>query len=489
MRFQPILIWVTALGLAAAFTGAAPARAKDPELPPLAKMRDANKNNRIERSEAAGPLAPGFDDIDCDKSGGLDGDEIRGFFEGNDCPKPAAGRAGNKLPKLPPLAKMRDANKNNLIERSEAAGPLAPSFTDIDCDRNKGLDGDEIRRFFEGKECKKSPTPASTSKPSPPTTQTRAKNELLFNLYLPRTANMFTKVVLPWTEAVAGSTKGRVRIKLSASSLAPINRQLRMVATGVADSGMGIHHFTRRRTVTARVSELPFAARSSRAAAIAVWRTVRKFAKPSEYKGVKLVGVVSPPPTLIFNSRKPIKSISDFRSLKILAAGSLVKPAKLVGAPVVTIPLPFAYEQFSRGVVDGTISNYGGIQDFRLLKFVKYATPIPGGVGNTSIFLVINKKTFDGLEQRDRDAIMTVSGETFGEYADDWDKNEVDAKRAAKEAGIVVTPLPGNTMEELRKRWSAIVPIWIADATKLGIDGGAALAFYRAELAKVESGR
>jgi TRAP-type C4-dicarboxylate transport system substrate-binding protein len=252
---------------------------------------------------------------------------------------------------------------------------------------------------------------------------------------------------------------------------------------------MGVHYFTRRRTVTARVTELPFAARSSRAASIAAWRTIRKFAKPSEYKGVKLVGVVSPPPTLIFNSRKPIKTIGDFRSLKILAAGSLVKPAKLVGAPVVTIPLPFAYEQFSRGVVDGTISNYGGIKDFRLLKFIRHATPVPGGVGNTSIFMVINKKKFDGLEQRDRDAVMRVSGEAFGGYGDDWDKNERDAKRVAREAGIVVTPLLGNALEELRKRWSAIVPGWIADARKLGIDGEAALAFYRGEMGKVESGR
>ena len=29
------------------------ANAEDPELPPLAKMRDANKNNRIERNEAS----------------------------------------------------------------------------------------------------------------------------------------------------------------------------------------------------------------------------------------------------------------------------------------------------------------------------------------------------------------------------------------------------------------------------------------------------
>ena len=47
------------------------ADAEDPELPPLAKMRDANKNNRIERNEAAGPLVGNFDTMDCDKSNNL----------------------------------------------------------------------------------------------------------------------------------------------------------------------------------------------------------------------------------------------------------------------------------------------------------------------------------------------------------------------------------------------------------------------------------
>ena len=354
--------WAAVLCLIFVFV--TPAQAQDPELPPLAKARDANQNNRIERNEAAGPLAPSFDEIDCDKSDGLDGDEIRGFFSGTECPKTAAKAAAKNLPELPPLAKARDANSNNLIERDEAAGPLAPSFNESDCDRNEGLAGDEIRGFFAGTACKK--TVNSAAPVAPP----RANNELLFNLYLPRTATMYLKIVVPWAEAISKSTESRVKIKFSASSLAPVNRQLRIVATGVTDAGMGIHHFTRRRTVTARVSELPFAGHSAQAVSVAAWRTVQRFAKSSEYKGVVLMGIVSPPPTLVFNAKKAITSIGDFRSLKMLAVGSLVRPAKLLGAPVVTIPLPFAYEQFSRGVVDGTFSNYGGIRDFRLLKFI-----------------------------------------------------------------------------------------------------------------------
>ena len=383
-------------------------------------------------------------------------------------------------PELPPLAKMRDANKNNRIERNEAAGPLVGNFDTMDCDKSGNLDGDEILGFFQGVDC---PNKDPSKKQLGPA---RAANELLFNLYLPRTTSMFTKVVKPWSEAIEKATHGTVKIKFSASSLAPINRQLRIVATGVTDTGMGIHHFTRRKTVTARVSELPFSARSSRAASIAAWRTVQKFGKASEYKDVQLVGIVSPPPTLIFNSKKAIKSIKGFRSLKILAAGSLVQPAKLMGAAVVGVPLPFAYEQFSRGVVNGTFSNYGGIKEFRLSKFVKYATPIPGGVGNTSIFLVINKKKFDGFVEAQRVAIMKVSGEKFGDYSAGWDANEKVSFKDAKKAGIQVTPLPLEEMSELKKRWSSIEPKWIKDAAKLGIDGKAAVAFYRNELARIE---
>ena len=386
-------------------------------------------------------------------------------------------------PELPPLAKMRDANKNNRIERNEAAGPLVGNFDSMDCDKSGNLDGKEILGFFQGVDCPKktvSDTPKKKSSPS------RPPNELLFNLYIPRTISMFTNIVKPWSEAVASSTNGLIKIKFTASSLAPIPRQLRMVSSGVADAGMGLHHFTPRRTVTARISELPFAARSSRAVSIAAWRTVKRFSKKSEYKGVELMGLTTPPPTLIFNSKKAIKTIKDFRSLKMLVSGSLVKPAKLLGAAVVGIPLPFAYEQFSRGIVDGTMANFGGIKEFRLSKFIKFATPIPGGVGNTSIFIVINKKKFDGFSKITRDAIMRVSGEKFGEYSAGWDRDNKASTKFLKKAGIQEIPLPPKAMAELRKRWSVIEPKWIKDAAKLGIDGKAAVKFYRDELAKIE---
>ena len=65
------------------------ALAQSKELSDRGKAADKNKNGVIDRDEAGGPLKANFDDMDCDKSGTLDGGEIRGFFTGEECPKQA----------------------------------------------------------------------------------------------------------------------------------------------------------------------------------------------------------------------------------------------------------------------------------------------------------------------------------------------------------------------------------------------------------------
>ena len=64
-----------------------PVNAQGKELSERGKASDTNKDGLIQESEARGPLAANFDDMDCDKNGGLDGAEISGFFSGSGCPE------------------------------------------------------------------------------------------------------------------------------------------------------------------------------------------------------------------------------------------------------------------------------------------------------------------------------------------------------------------------------------------------------------------
>jgi RND family efflux transporter MFP subunit len=132
--------------------------AQDTALSERAKGRDANNNGVIDRDEAGGPLADNFDTMDRNKSGTLDGAEIRCFFRGN-CDSGSASKAkpsgkppgkssGKPSKELSGRAKGMDANKNGVIDRDEARGPLKGGFDKADKDKSGTLDGAEITAFF-----------------------------------------------------------------------------------------------------------------------------------------------------------------------------------------------------------------------------------------------------------------------------------------------------------------------------------------------------
>ena len=78
---------------------------KFPPLNDRAKGLDANKNGLVDRDEARGPLEANFDEMDCDKNGGLDGAEIPAFFQGTGCPKKATAKARAKKGAVAPAKK------------------------------------------------------------------------------------------------------------------------------------------------------------------------------------------------------------------------------------------------------------------------------------------------------------------------------------------------------------------------------------------------
>ena len=169
-----LLSFSVALGVA--FIAPA-AYAQGTELSGRGKAADKNKNGVIDRDEAGGPLKSNFEEMDCNKSGTLDGAEIRGFFTGVECPAPAASAPvaapamAKKVP--PPLSdrgKAADKNKNGVIDRDEAGGPLKSNFAEMDCDKSGTLDGGEIKGFFTGVECPKpvAAAPAAAPKAAAP---------------------------------------------------------------------------------------------------------------------------------------------------------------------------------------------------------------------------------------------------------------------------------------------------------------------------------
>ena len=98
------------------------ALAQNKELSDRGKAADKNKNGVIDRDEARGPIASNFDDMDCNKSGTLDGGEIRGFFTGEECPKSSTTELSVKATPPPKQAKKVKTKKRRI--RSVRVDPI-----------------------------------------------------------------------------------------------------------------------------------------------------------------------------------------------------------------------------------------------------------------------------------------------------------------------------------------------------------------------------
>ncbi|MDP6175473.1 MAG: TRAP transporter substrate-binding protein DctP [Rhodospirillales bacterium] len=162
-----------------------------------------------------------------------------------------------------------------------------------------------------------------------------------------------------------------------------------------------------------QLAYLPMTIISSSKGSVALWRTYEKhFRKANEYKGVKLIGIWVHGGTHIFNSKSPITKIGDFKGMKFRATPGIgVDTFKMLGSSVVTSAGPQVFSLVSKKIVDGVAFPIDGILRFKIDKYLKYMTYIPGSIYNQSWSLIMNKQKWDGLSKGDQMAINKLSGE------------------------------------------------------------------------------
>ena len=315
-------------------------------------------------------------------------------------------------------------------------------------------------------------------------TYSTAQTVLRYNWWIPPNHLTRTKIMNPWAAQVEKATSGRVKIEFTTTSLGAPPRQFDLVRDGIADLAMGVHGYTPDRFVLPQVAELPFLSDSGEALSVALWRVhASTFAAKDEYKGTKLLGLMTHGPGSIWSPKAPIRSLADFKGLKVRAGGGMQNDivAKL-GAAVVSAPAPQTYEILSRGVADATLFTNDAVGSFGLGKLLKYNTRIPGGLFNTTFFVVMNEAKWQAISPQDRAAIEKLSGEAYARPAGRaWDETDREVAATLKDNQVVQPD--AKLLAELREALKDVEAKWIAEArAKRGVDGKAALEALRQQV-------
>lgn len=319
-----------------------------------------------------------------------------------------------------------------------------------------------------------------------------AAQTLLFNNFLPPNDVLNQSVVQPWLADIERVTEGRVRIEQPAATLAPPPELLNMVQQGIADGAFIMVGFLENSNPAYQISLLPGMAPSAEAASIAGWRTYQEhFAGNDELDGVELLGIISVPGGSLYNSGSaPFASMADMTNIKMWALPGLSsRVLGALGTVVTPGPAVRMYEVISGGVVDAFCCvNYESIEVFNVDQFVGAVTEIPGGIFSPTFTYFISDESWAQISPEDQEAIRSVSGEAMARRAALMDQLNDEARDRYIASGRPVIMASEDFQAEMQQVWAPIEAEWAASVASRGVDGVAALDFYRAELARVQAG-
>lgn len=309
---------------------------------------------------------------------------------------------------------------------------------------------------------------------------------LKYSNWLPAGQAMRVEVVEPWIAEVEKVTNGRVKIDTLPKVVGTVPAQFDVARDGQADLVIFIPGYTPNRFDVLEVLQLPFMGDNPEVLAPIADRFYRKnIASYGESKGVYPLSVYVVSPGQVFNVKRALRSLADFKGLKIRSPQpSATQALTLLGAVPVNKPVTEAYELLSSGVLDGILLPPESVPSFKLSDLISYGTIVPGAIYNTVLVLGINEEKWKSLRAEDREAIMRISGDAFAsKIGVAYAKGDRAAFDGLRKAGKSVETLPAPVVEEMKKVLAPIERDWTEKAKKKGVaDPQKLLDQLRAEL-------
>jgi TRAP-type C4-dicarboxylate transport system substrate-binding protein len=317
-----------------------------------------------------------------------------------------------------------------------------------------------------------------------------AQTTLRMANWLPPSHLLVADVMRPWAAEVERVTAGRVKITILDAPIGPPPAHYDFAANGVADITFGVHNYTPGRFAISELAELPFLGDRAEHVSVAYWRVYQqKLAAANEHREVKVLSVFTHGPGHIFTKGRDVSSIDNLRGAKLRVGGGLASTITArIGAVPIQGPSSKAFELISGGVADGITFPFESVVFFRLQDLVDTGLIIPGGLYNTSFFVVMNRARWNALPAEDQAAIDRVSGEAMARLAGRaWDK--WDDLGAAQMRGKKLITADQRLLDALKTPLQTITDETLAKITAKGVDAPAALRALRDEVAKVAAGQ
>ena len=284
---------------------------------------------------------------------------------------------------------------------------------------------------------------------------------------------MQVKVFEPWGQKIKELTGGRVKVSMfPGGALGKPGDQHALATSGIADIVYLLHDYSPGRFPMTSVFELPFMTPTAQIASEAMWKTYEAFPEfQKEYAGYKVLALFCHPAGHFHTTKKPIRSIADFKGLKIRTASPWVTEAlKNFGSIPVEMPITETYTALERGVVDGTVVPFEGLGIFKLDDLVKYTTITD--FYTVTMAVLMHKGTWNKMPADIQKIIDENSGLVMSSWCGKaYDAAETPFRERAVKKGVELIQLSAADKQTLRDQTMPLRASWIAAMKARGLNG------------------
>ncbi|MFC1580864.1 TRAP transporter substrate-binding protein [Thermodesulfobacteriota bacterium] len=248
----------------------------------------------------------------------------------------------------------------------------------------------------------------------------------------------------PFAKDVEEITGGKVKIKIYPGGALGKPKQLPdAVKSGITDIAFIIPAYTTGRFPYLSVMDLPFLNNSAYQTTQVLYSLYDQYFS-KDFKDYKLLWVFSCGPGVFHSVTKPMNTLEDIKGMKMRAPSAMmVKAFKMMGANPVGMPISKLTMSLQKKVIDGMLTPYSAVADFRLYDLIKYITEIE--MYTMPFAVVMNKQKWNSLPDFAKKAIEEAGGKEEGfQAATNYDKHDA------------------NTLQEIykRKKIQVFKPKW-----------------------------
>jgi TRAP-type C4-dicarboxylate transport system substrate-binding protein len=219
----------------------------------------------------------------------------------------------------------------------------------------------------------------------------------------------WAEVMKPWHEQINKEGKGILKIEpYPGGALVPSPRaQVKALTDGVADIAFVVFSYTPGRFPDNDVLELPTLYENVKESSHVI-RTLYEKGMLRGYDKFYVPFLVTTYP-YNFHTAKPVKKLADLKGMKLRAGGPVAGAAlRAIGVAPVGQPITVVAENISKGVLDGTATDWNVMFSFRINDVAKHHymqlfSTVPIG-------MMMTKEKFNSLPKNAQDLIKKYSG-------------------------------------------------------------------------------